>query len=251
LDYVDLHSHVLWGIDDGARTPDDSLEMLQLLREIGFRTVYATPHQKVGSFVPDAEAIAGRYDDVRARLQAAASDLVLHVGAENFWDELLLTRAGTDEQPAYREAPPVPSGKATPAFLFELPTMQLPPRLGDQLFAFRLRGRLPVLAHPERYAPLWGHWDRLAELARCAALVVDLPALDGAHGPERAKAARHIVQEGLCHAVASDIHQAGDARAVAAGVSWIRKRLGPARLKALLSDAPRQIVAGELPDLPA
>lgn len=250
MHYVDLHSHVLWGIDDGAQTADDSLQMLQLLREIGFRTVYATPHQKVGSFVPDEEIIASRHADVSDRLRQAGSDLALAIGAENFWDELLLERSGREEQPAYRDAPSQRCGKETPAFLFELPTMQLPPRLADLLFAYRLRGRLPVLAHPERYAPLWGHWDRLVQLARCAALVVDLPALDGAHGPERAKAARHIVQEGLCHAVASDLHQAGDARAVAAGVAWIKKRLGPARLEALLSEGPRQIVAGELPDLP-
>src|SRR5262249_15582420 len=164
-----------WAVDDGARTAEDSLEMLHLLREIGFRTVYATPHQKVDAFVPDAETIAARYDDLRGRLAAAGSDLDLRVAAENYWDELLLVRAQRDEQPSYRDAPPVPSGKATPAFLFELPIMQLPPRLSDQLFALRLRGRLPVLAHPERYIQLWGHWDRLAQLARCAALVVDLP----------------------------------------------------------------------------
>ncbi len=113
-----------------------------------------------------------------------------------------------------------------------------------------------MLAHPERYVPLWA-WqnprgkDRLAQLARCAALVVDLAALDGAHGPERAKAARQIVENGLCHAVASDAHAPGDLRAVAAGMNWIKKRLGAPRLHFLLAEAPRQIVQGEMPDLPA
>ncbi|MCS6913983.1 MAG: CpsB/CapC family capsule biosynthesis tyrosine phosphatase [Myxococcales bacterium] len=250
LDYVDLHSHVLWGLDDGARTPKDALEMLQILRSLGFRTVYATPHQKQGEFLPAAPDIAARHADVTRRLQEAGLDLDLHLGAENFWDEVFLERAQCDQQPSYRKGPEVPSGRDTPAFLLEFPVMQLPPRLIEQLFAFRLRGRLPVLAHPERYVPLWGQRARLEQIARTAALVVDLAALEGAHGPERARAARYLVQEGLCHAVASDLHQVADARPVAAGMAWIKKRLGPARLQALLADAPRQIVAGQLPDLP-
>ena len=137
-------------------------------------------------------------------------------------------------------------------FLFELPVEQLPPRPGAAALLHAPAGLSPrSWPTPERYAPLWGKRDRIEALSRCAALVIDLAALDGAHGPERAKAARYLVQEGLCHAAASDVHQPSDVRAVASGINWIRKKCGTPRLEALLSEGPRQILAGELPDLPA
>jgi protein-tyrosine phosphatase len=71
LDYVDLHSHVLFGIDDGARSLEDSLEMLKLLSAIGFSLVCATPHQKVGSFVPSDDSISERHGQVCAGLGEA------------------------------------------------------------------------------------------------------------------------------------------------------------------------------------
>ncbi len=175
------------------------------------------------------------------------------LGADNFWDELFLSRVQAGSQPIYRLGPlgAATTGSTTSsAFLFELPVTQLPLGLEQQLFALRLRGFLPVMAHPERYAPLWGKRERIEALGRCAAFVIDLAALDGAHGPEQMKAARYLVQEGLCHAAASDVHQPADVRAVAAGMNWIRKKFGVPRLQALLSEGPRQILAGEIPDLP-
>jgi tyrosine-protein phosphatase YwqE len=62
------------------------------------------------------------------------------------------------------------------------------------------------------------------------------------------KTSRRLLEDGLAHAVASDVHTAEDQRTVAAGMAWIRKRLGQEALDRLLSDNPRQILAGELPD---
>lgn len=241
---------MLPGIDDGAKTLEESLEMLRLLAAAGFTLICATPHQKVGAFVPSALDIADRFQTLHREAQAL--NLTLHVAAENFWDDLFLARARDHLQPAYQPSAPTepPAPLRRGAFLFELPVNQLPVGLEQQLFQFRLRGLVPVMAHPERYAPLWGKHARVEALGRTAALVVDLAALDGAHGPERAKAARALISENLCHAVASDIHQASDIRAVMSGMSWIKKKFGERRLSALLVDNPRQILAGELPDLP-
>ncbi len=108
-------------------------------------------------------------------------------------------------------------------------------------------GALPVLAHPERYLPLHAP-GRLEALARSAALLVDLGALDGAHGKAEGKAARALIENGLAHGVASDVHAPSDVRSVAAGMQWIKKRFGEARLTQLLDENPRRILQGELPD---
>src|SRR5690349_14078511 len=186
--YVDLHSHVLSGLDDGAQNADETIAMLERLAAIGFRDVCATPHQKAAQFLPSQEAIAAAYEAAPAPATAAGINLLL--GAENFWDDVFFARARDRLIPAYT------GGRA---FLVEIPPQQTPPRFEERLFAERARGLLPVLAHPERYVDLCDDLERLAQVGRTAALVVDLTAIDGAHGKRPARAARRLLEAGLAH----------------------------------------------------
>ena len=239
MGFVDLHSHVLAGLDDGAAALADGLALARQLHAMGFEVVHATPHQKVGAFVPTREQIDAAHAELRAALDGAGVALDLRLGAENFWDELFLERIGQRAQPSYT------GGRA---FLVEIDVRVAPPRLEDMLFQLRLQGPLPVLAHPERYAAFWSAPQRLEAVGRTAALLVDLGALDGAHGKRPCEVARKLVAEGLAHAVASDVHSLSDARGAAAGISWIRKKLGDKVLTRLLDENPRRILQGELPD---
>jgi protein-tyrosine phosphatase len=240
MGFADLHSHVLPALDDGVPTIGDSLELLSILGKMGFDTVCATPHQKVGQFLPAREAIDGAYAQVKEQLQETNAPIELLLGAENFWDELFLERVRAREQPSYT------GGKA---FLVEINVTLVPPRFEDAMFQLRLGGKLPVLAHPERYAPFWDrNFARYEALSRTTALVVDLGALDGAHGKPQCVAARRLVEQGLAHAAATDVHCGADARAAGAGIQWIRKRMGEAVVQRLLAENPRRILNGELPD---
>jgi protein-tyrosine phosphatase len=239
MGFVDLHSHVLPGLDDGAETLSDSLELLALLGRMGFEIVCATPHQKVGSWVPSTEAVFNAYTEVRGALQTAQPGLDLRLGAENFWDELFLERSIEGKQPTF-------TGQR--AFLFEIAPSAPPPQLEDQLFRIRLKGLLPVLAHPERYHSLCRQPEKMQAIGRTAALVVDLGALDGAHGPVACDSAQRLVRENLAHAAASDVHDVDDAKAAAAGIAWLKKKVGAKRMQLLLDENPRRILQGELPD---
>ena len=242
LGFVDLHSHVLPALDDGAKTLAESIEMVTLLGRAGFDTVCATPHQRAGMFMPSREAIDAAHAQLSAALPQGAPALLL--AAENMWDEIFLERSLASTMPRYT---------GSRAFLFEFPVHLLPPKIEDRLFAIR-RGPgapLPVMAHPERYPGLTEDRegkDRLSRMRSQAALVIDLGALDGAHGPRQCKAARFLVEENLAHAAASDCHQPSDIRSALAGIAWIRKRLGESAVSRLLDDGPRQILHGELPD---
>jgi protein-tyrosine phosphatase len=236
--YVDLHAHFLPGLDDGAPSLEIGCQMMGALGALGFGTLHATPHQRSGMFLPSREAIDSTFASVRAEAQAQFPALALGLAAENFWDEVLHERLQRGGLPAY------PGGKA---FLFEVNPQLMPPRLENTLFELRIGGRLPVMAHPERYVAVQQDLERAEAIGRSAALLVDLGALDGAHGRDAMKAARRLVESGLAHAAASDVHTAEDQRPVAAGMAWIRKRLGPAALTRLLAEGPRAILAGELP----
>ncbi len=237
MSFVDLHSHVLPGLDDGVRTLPDGLALLSALAKIGFTTVCATPHQRADMFLPTRVAIDEAYASVSAALGPGSP--TLYLGAENFWDEVLADRLPKGVQPTYT------GGKA---FLFEIPVAAWPPHLARMLFDVRVRGVLPVMAHPERYTAMWNNPTRVEEIARTAALVIDLAALTGAHGENEKRQARLLVDEGFAHAAASDSHALADVALAEAGIEYIRKRHGAARVTKLLSDGPRQILSGDIPD---
>jgi protein-tyrosine phosphatase len=235
---VDLHAHFLAGLDDGAQDDGMSLRMIEAVASLGFVSLHATPHQRAGVFLPERGQIDASHAALARRVEAAFPGVTLGLAAENFWDEVFLGRLHGSGLPTY------PGGKA---FLFEVSPAVMPPRLEQALFAIRLSGRLPVMAHPERYHALQTDLDRAVAVGRSAALVVDLGALDGAHGRPAMKAARKLVEEGIAHAAATDSHTPDDQRAIAAGMAWIRKRLGAETLERLLDHNPRRILAGDLP----
>jgi protein-tyrosine phosphatase len=233
--FVDLHSHVLFGIDDGAADETAARDLLTGLASVGFTEVCATPHQKAGQFLPALDLIRERHATVSSWVGIPR----LRLAAENMWDDVFLARWQDGTIPAYDDGP---------AFLFEIRPNLLPAALPEILFKMRLAGRLPVMAHPERYAPLWEDDAMVARLRGMCAMVVDLGAVAGAHGRMEAKAARRYVEDGIAHAVASDAHVLGDVKLAAEGIAWIRKRCGERAVQRLLADAPRAILAGDLPD---
>jgi protein-tyrosine phosphatase len=237
--YVDLHAHYLPALDDGATDPQMSIQMLRAIASLGFSDLFATPHQRAGMFMPERSAIDAAFASVKAQAAAAGLEARLGLGAENFWDDVLADRV-------HRHA--VPSYDGGPAFLFEIPTQILPPNLEDALFRIRVDGTLPVMAHPERYVPIQRDISLAEKLGRHAALMVDLGALDGAHGKAEMKTARRLVLDGLAPAAASDIHRPADQTSVAAGMAWIRKQLGPEALDLMLDENPRRMLAGEMPE---
>ncbi len=240
--YVDLHAHYLPALDDGATDPEMSLQMLRAIASLGFSDLFATPHQRSGMFMPERTAIDGAFQTVKDAAAAAGLTAKLGLAAENFWDDVLIRRVREQAVPSY---------DGGPAFLFEIPTQVMPLNLENELFQLRISGKLPVMAHPERYTAIQRDISLAEKLGRHAVMMVDLGALDGAHGKAEMKTARRLVLDGLAPAAASDIHRPADQTSVAAGMAWIRKQLGPAALEQMLDENPRRLLAGDLPEGPA
>jgi protein-tyrosine phosphatase len=236
--YIDLHCHLLPGIDDGSPDLATSMAMLQELAAMGFSEVCATPHQRNGLFIPSAEAIGGALAAFQNEAKTRQPSLLMHLGAENYWDEVFVERLRGHTVPSYD------GGRA---FLFEVNPVMFPPRLEEALFEIRLGGQLPVMAHPERYLSVQRDLGTAETLGKQAALVVDLEAVAGTHNRAETKTARRLVEEGLAHAVASDMHSPDTAGQIAAGIAWIRKHRDAAAVTQLLEENPRRILQGELP----
>jgi protein-tyrosine phosphatase len=236
--YIDLHCHLLPGLDDGAPDLATSMEMLQTLVDLGFAEICATPHQRNGLFIPTAEAIARALDEFQSEAKKHHPSVRIRLGAENFWDEILIERLRKHTVPCY-------DGRR--AFLFEVNPVLAPPHLEEALFEIRLGGCLPVMAHPERYLSVQRDAKFAETMGKQAAMVVDLEALAGGHNRAETKTARKLVEDGIAHAVASDMHSPDTMDSVSDGIEWIRKHVGSAGLTRLLEENPRRILGGELP----
>ncbi|MCP4443815.1 MAG: hypothetical protein GY811_00530 [Myxococcales bacterium] len=239
MSYVDLHTHILPGVDDGSPDIETSMTMVSGLMDLGFSTICATPHQKTDQYLPSLETIGSAHRETTAAVAERGMNVTIPLAAENMWDSTLYERMESDEIPGY---------DGNRVFLLEFIPTQLPVGLFERIFDLRCRGILPVIAHPERYIPLWKAPDLLEKLAGDCAMVVDLGALSGHHGRKQAKQARKMVLGGTAHAAASDLHSPGNLKCARAGIEWIRKKAGSDAVQRLLGTNPAKILDGKHPD---
>ena len=90
--FVDLHAHHLPAIDDGARTVEMGVAMVNAVAALGFSTLHATPHQRAGRYLPSPDDIRGAHERLSQALAATPGSPQVAVAAENFWDEVFLER---------------------------------------------------------------------------------------------------------------------------------------------------------------
>jgi len=235
---VDLHCHLLWGIDDGCRSPEDSVAAARALAAAGYSDAAQTPHARADFPSRDAGLCEERFLALADLLGKEGVPLAVHRGAENFLDEGFLERVARGEPRAL--------GAAGRYVLVELPFAGAVPRLPDLLFRIRLKGLVPVVAHPERCAE-FGRPGRAEESARLgAALQLDVGALVGRYGRTARKLAERFLGEGLYAVAATDLHGPVEAdRWVPEALRALEKRAGPAEALRLSRDNPRRALAGE------
>ena len=195
---IDLHTHVLPGLDDGARTLDDSLEMARAFVDDGVTAVAATPHVR-DDYPTSAEAMLRAVERLREALHEEGIPLTLHTGAE--LDIGWLARLGDVE---LRRLTLAGAGRY---LLVETPYHGWPAELVEQLLRLRRGGVTPVLAHPERNGVVQATPSLLEPLVRGGTLVqVTAASLDGRLGQRSLEAGHRLIGAGLAHLVASDAH---------------------------------------------
>jgi protein-tyrosine phosphatase len=198
---IDLHSHVLPGLDDGARTLEDSLAIARSMEADGIRIVAATPHVR-SDYPTTADAMTSSLDEVRAAVAEAGINLDVRGGGEIALTQLRkldpgeLIRFGLGGNPRL--------------LLIEYPYLGRPPELALECERLTDLGIVAVIAHPERNPSVQ---ERPADLegAVQAGAVVQLTAasVDGRLGRAAANCARRLLELELAHLIASDAHAPG------------------------------------------
>lgn len=199
---ADLHSHLIPGVDDGARTVEDTVEGLARMVERGYGRVLTTPHLDA-SLTRDPSALEARLEEVREGWEGMVGTV------EERWPDLDFRRGFEvmlDVPDADFSDPRLRLG-GTRFILVEWPRMQVPPHSTEVLSRLKFAGLNPIIAHPERYAGL-DPGLRVVEkwLETGAWLQVNNGSFVGRYGPNAQTVAFRLLKRGWIHYLSSDFH---------------------------------------------
>lgn len=194
---TDLHSHLIPGIDDGSKSMEDTLKMLEKFVELGYKKVITTPHIMSDFYKNTPEIILGGLADVQEAIKANGLDIEIEAAAEYYLDfhfkELianknLLTFGGN-------------------YVLFELSFSQEPRGINETVFNLITEGYKPILAHVERYAYYNADWKRIQDYKdRGVLLQLNINSLSGHYGPHVRHMAEQLIDRDLIDVIGSDCH---------------------------------------------
>jgi len=231
---IDLHSHILPGIDDGAPTLEVSVQMLHIARRNGFRTIVATPH------LPGR--LSGEYRQRVTRVYYSLSELAGKMDIEILLGfEVSLTQ---DLDQRLAEGEPITLAGST-TVLVDVPFVGWPLHAEQSFFELQAAGYRPLLAHPERYEEIQKNPERALELAeRGVLLQVTTGSFAGIFGRAAQRTAELLLESNAVHVVASDAHSAGQRfMAVEAGLARLRELAGSHGVERLTTSNPRALLS--------
>jgi protein-tyrosine phosphatase len=197
---IDLHSHILYGLDDGPTAFEEALAMGRMAAVGGTRVLAATPHSpaSIASLRYDPAEIRDQVAALNAALAGEGTPLEIVAGTEICYDGDLAEQL--------RRGRLLPYG-ASRAILLELPHDTLPPVLDRALFALQVAGYRVLLAHPERIAAVQRDPNTLLPLIERGVLMqVTAEALTGGQGERLRAAAETLLSHDMVHLLASDAH---------------------------------------------
>jgi protein-tyrosine phosphatase len=241
--FIDLHCHWIAGIDDGARTAEAGLAMLRGLKRAGFDTVMATPHMRPGMFDNDRAALQASFDAMAPHLSGKSDVPAVFLSSEHGFDEAVFTRLIRGEGLPYPDVGPARLATRKRGVLVELPPQAFPAKIERRFFDLGRAGLRPVLAHPERYQPVWKDdtcLDPLLDAGAC--LLLDVCALVGKYGRAAQKAAEKLLDDEAYEAACSDAHRPEDVDVTEKAIAVLEKAVGASEAERLFGAGPRGIL---------
>lgn len=238
---IDLHSHILPGVDDGARSLEDARDLARMALADGVTTIAATPHVRA-DYPTTADEMEDAVAELRYDFVVQGIDVEVVHGGEIAFGLLF----AIPPQDLIRFT----LGQTGRYLLVECPYRGSPSPFEPAIGALKRQGITPILAHPERNPEVQDRPDRLLSLVAAGALMqVTAASLEGSLDRASQGCARHLLELGIVHVLASDAH---GPHIREAGLSAAAREVGDAGLaRYLTTEAPAAILAGDpVPDAP-
>ena len=195
---IDIHSHLLYGVDDGAKTIEDSLQLAKELEKLGFTAVCATSHYLKQGYGEDQEVYQNHLKELRSKMEKLGLALKIYEGNEVYISEEMAEQIKKKK---------VNTLNHTRYLLMELPMNFPKENAEDILYALKEAGIIPIIAHPERYRYVQQDPNVVLDWIQLGALLqLNYGSLIGKHGKEALKTAKTLVKHHMIQFVATDSH---------------------------------------------
>jgi protein-tyrosine phosphatase len=196
---IDIHSHILPGIDDGSRSIDETLEMLREAEKAGFKEIITTPHYFEGYYEKDEETREQLINNVKAQMDIKKISVSLYVGNEIYITE------DTMNNVKLRKASSLNSTKYV---LVEFDLNARPMNMMNLIYRILKERCIPILAHPERYTAFQDDFSLISELSEMGVLMqCNLGSILGKYGRSARRMVRKMAKEDLIFTFGSDAHR--------------------------------------------
>ena len=237
-EYFDIHSHILPGLDDGAKNIEDSKQMLYTAYNNGIRHIIATPHFHEERFTSTLEEIRTSYEQVKRLIIDLGLDINLYLGQEIYYssntpslllEHKILTMADSDY------------------VLLEFSTKATFQYIKSALQTIIMSGYIPILAHFERYDDIVSDWNHIDEIFDMGIYIqVNASTITGSIRHKPTRLVRKLLKYDMVHFMATDTHNNGTRPPnLQECINYLDKKYGQAHVDRLLHTNPSKIINNE------
>ena len=235
---IDIHCHILPGIDDGAQDLEETLEMCRIAVDDGITTTVACPHQHNGVYHNSSESILKGVQEVSAALKKENIPLKLLPGAD------VHIEVDTGEQIESGEIMTINNNRRY--FLLEFPAHTIPPNIDKIIFNLLLKNITPILTHPERIIEVQENPNLIYDIVSQGVLSqITAMSITGGFGRMAKKCAQTLLEHHLAHIIASDAHSTERRPPILSdGVEAASRIVGEERATAMVTSIPAAVIQG-------
>jgi protein-tyrosine phosphatase len=194
---ADMHSHLIPGIDDGAKTMEDSLAMVRAMKDMGYRTLITTPHVMIDFYPNTTQTITAGLAALQDAVRQNNIDIAIKAAAEYYMDESFIDLIGKEPLLILHQN----------EVLVEFSMLYEPPMLFEVIYKLQLNNYRPVIAHPERYVFFHKEPARYREFKERGCLMqLNMLSVTGYYGRSVKAAADHLLSKNMYDYCGSDMH---------------------------------------------
>ena len=196
---IDIHTHIISNIDDGCKSIDDSLKTIKKLKELGFSKIILTPHYMIGSnHQANNDIKITKYNELKELVKKENVDIELYLGNEIYINNDIVNLIINKEIYPLND---------TKYLLIELPLYNEINGIEDYLYELKLKGYIPIIAHPERYLYFQKNYKKIVELYESGVLYQsNYGSILGVYGKEAKKLFKYALKKDMISFLATDIH---------------------------------------------
>lgn len=203
---VDIHSHLLPGLDDGVQSYEESEDVILHFQQMGYRKLITSPHVMSDTYKNTSERILARLTKLKAFLVDREIDMEIQAAAEYYLDEQVFRMVDENQKMLTF---------GNNYLLFETNFLNEPFNMKEFIFLATTRGYRPVLAHPERYLYLQNNIDKAQDLLERGVLFqINISSITGFYSKIVQTTAQKLIDRGWVHLLGSDCHHLQHARLV-------------------------------------